>query len=338
MVAYDGATGAARWRFPFTELPRQCRFDGIRSTGAGVDAVVLVECNRPPVSRKTDDPNARDAFLIGLDAMTGRLLWTNDGNWWMAYPKVLSPDAVPVLGLDDVGAMDARTGSVRWTKPRAHERDCGDNWFGATAHYVAVLAGCRDELMLYGAADGSARRVYLTSAQDFPAGGHGVSLKTIAVYGDVLVIAARNLDGEPDPAVLVVDAHTGTVTAKPVSESPASGDQAPAGPVVQVNAELGTRDGFAELLLLPTGRFVQAAGVATAIDGVTNAARWVMVGDRAVSASAVVDGRPGTRLVSVSPQGAVDSRPSPCGEDVGGAVPVPGAVLVVCNNEVLGLR
>ncbi len=105
---YDARTGARRWyyREPASDLA------GFAET-AGVVVVI------------TEVPDAgRSARWTGLDAATGRILWTHDGTGLpesagTGSTMIAGGGVVPVQTQGqgtEVRGVDARTGNVRWTK------------------------------------------------------------------------------------------------------------------------------------------------------------------------------------------------------------------------------
>lgn len=146
LVAYDGATGQPRWRLPFAALPTRCEPTELRSTGTSPDAVVILGC-RQPVDITERGDHHRVSVHVGLDALTGRPLWRTDRPWELTGPSVLPPDAAVVTIENDsgIGALDVRTGELRWRRAFDDVADCDWYWFTfALAGRLGYLESCTD--------------------------------------------------------------------------------------------------------------------------------------------------------------------------------------------------
>lgn len=327
LVGYDGATGAPRWRLPRTALPDGCDPIRVASTGTAPDAVVIVQCRQLVHPEDRYDP-ATVQIHLGLDAMTGRLLWSSDHDWNLQGRTLLSPGAVPVhTGDGGIGAVDPRTGALRWTRPSAADCDPDPVRYG-TAHTVGYLAECRTgaTLHLFDAATGDERTVALP-----PVPGVRLRYRLAATDGDTVVYRQQD-DTHDHTALIAVDTATGAVQTVPgdayISNTTVWSGTYP-GPVLQRGT---TRDGIAELYLVATRQSVPATTAHTLRDAghIDGGLRWALVGATMVTAIGYTDHR--EALLSVAADGSVTPRPSPCGHDSGGVLPVPGAVLVVCER------
>ncbi|WP_163796697.1 PQQ-binding-like beta-propeller repeat protein [Mycolicibacterium sediminis] len=331
LVAFDGATGAQRWRFPFLEFPAGCQPVTVRSTGSGPDAVVLIECRREYSEQYM---GGTDPHLVALDAMTGEVLWFSDDGWYLQGRVQASPDALPVRRGDDIGSLDAHTGQKRWTRPLAEDEKCtsfGDD-VTAVAHSVVVVAQCADTaaLHLFDGHTGQQRDIDLRSAPGgLPEG--DVQYDLVAAEGDVVAIKVDPRAGA-DSVLLAVDTRAGTIERVPATAYLSDVISARTGAYPGAVLQLDDRHDPAEqtgLYLVGQRKVLSANDVETQGDNIPTGLRWALVGDRLVSAMGYYDD---PALLVVAPDGTVDRRPSPCGTDVGGVVTVPGALLVLCER------
>lgn len=350
LAAYDGATGAQRWRFPFDAFPQRCEAASLRSTGTADDAVVILECRR----RSAHYENNRGPFLVSLDAMTGRLLWTMNLGWYLVGLKQLSPDAVPVRRGDDIASLDPRTGALRWTRTLSAEEQCegyGDLVTG-TAHSIVVPATCNDTgaLRILDGLSGQERSVDLTAAPGaLPA--HGTEYDLLAAYADTVVIRSSDHSTARGP-LLSIETRSGTMEIipdpayLPSVESVRTG-QYP-GPVLQLDKSVDP-ERPSRFYLLDERRLITANGVEVHNDSIPTGWQWAAVGDRLVTATGLLVSARNRVLQSVAWDGTTSHGPSPCGDDAGGLMTVPGAVLLMCQRrtesgsaisgyDILGLR
>lgn len=134
VTAYDGLTGAVRWRAG--DLGRL----GIPEFGVHTAAIHVVRRDR-------DDKDGVVVLFLGsaviaLDGSTGNVLWRRQYQGKITE-SAGSTDALGVIvsnnGFD---SLDPRTGQLRWSKPI----DCGDPYPGTTGHFLCV--GARYSLII----------------------------------------------------------------------------------------------------------------------------------------------------------------------------------------------
>lgn len=334
ITAYNGADGGQRWRFPMKSFPPGCDLWAIRSTGTASDAVVLVECNRDAGYREP----RKDPFLVGLDAMTGRVLWTLDRGWSLRSRIMLPHNVVAVVNNErnELGSLDPRTGALRWMWSFGEsDKQCSETG------YVGALTGA----VMYANPCGAALRVHVFDAatgadrvfdgpvpQEFSDGRWVI--EPHAIDGTSAVVRIK---GANNSAVLSIDTARGRIDAMPVQYL-SDGDSAKVGqypgPVLQINE--GSRpEPWVDLYRLFDRSTLHVIGLNTSNGGSyapRTAAMWAQVGTQWVTAAGL-DPDYNNLLVSVSPDGALTQRPSPCGDDVGGVMAVPGALLVLCQRS-----
>lgn len=353
IVGHDGSTGAERWRFPVDEFPTGCTLTYLKSTGTAEDSVVLAECRRDIeilVSRVNE--YGTEPFLIGLDAMTGAVLWSSDRGWALRGPALLPSGLVPVRRGDDIAALDSRTGALRWQQPIADDARCDPReTIYALPHAVAYAAKCgkAHAMHVLEANTGSDRTIDLTFMANQP---DDLAFDAVAADGNVIMVRVDGFHDGADP-LLAVHTDTGRVeTVLPDGAGRAfdvfsARDGQYPGSIVQLDTRV--RDGESvNLYRVSEGRTVHVSGVDTIERNIGyTAQRWAQIGDQMVTATAQNAKHDGV-LALVNPDGTSTSRPSPCGADSGGLVPVPGATLVLCQRDrrpdgtyrvdVLGLR
>ena len=333
VIAYDGATGAERWRFPFTAFPDDCTFRRLRSTGTVPEAVVLAECVRTPEYGKYTDP-----YLVGLDSMTGRVLWTMDKGWGLRARTQLPPDAVPVASADELGSLNPRTGELRWARSLAElDQQCRTavSTTMAVDHSIVHAASCGTSVRIHvlDATTGTDHLIEQPTAQQLDKGSSPI--EPIASYGTV--VAMKLSYGFPGQSLgLIVDTRTNTVTEMPSHRissdySSISTGQYP-GPIVQLRPTTGT-DAAVDLYRVADGITMHANGIAVYSVGNSFGPRsgqaWAEVGDQLVTAAVDNHGSP-EQLGVVAPDGTSTRRTSPCGYAANSVVTVPGAVLIAC--------
>jgi len=107
LTAYDGATGAPRWHFGLTALGEPLTHDGYRELAvyrSGPDDTVVV---------------TGELLTVGLDAMTGRLLWRTPTATYAGVGDD-GPHRVRIIedargdGIHELTVTEPRTGTVRW--------------------------------------------------------------------------------------------------------------------------------------------------------------------------------------------------------------------------------
>jgi outer membrane protein assembly factor BamB len=353
IVGHDGSTGAERWRFPVDEFPTGCELSYLRSTGTAEDSVVLAECRRDAdvlVSRVNE--YGTDPFLVGVDAMTGAVLWSSDRGWTLRGPALLPAGPVPVRRGDDIAALDPRTGTLRWQQPIADDARCDPReTIYALPHAFAYAAKCgkAHAMHVLDANTGADRTIDLTFMADQP---DSLTFEAVAADRDVIMVRVDGFHDGTDP-LLAVHTDTGRVETVLPDDAIRAFDVFSArdgqypGPIVQLDARVRD-DESVDLYHVAEGRTMHVSGVDT-IDRDTGytAQRWAQVGDQMVTATAQND-QSDAVLALVNPDGTSTSRLSPCGADSGGLVPVPGAILVLCRRDsrpdgtygvdVLGLR
>lgn len=350
ITAYNGADGERRWSFPYKLFPAGCELWAIRSTGIAPDAVVIAECNHDAGYGKP----RTDPFLVGLDAMTGELLWTLDNDWSLRSRILLPSNTVPVVSSErnELGSLDPRTGSVRWTWSfDESDKQCSDTGYvGALTGAVMYADPCGAELRVhvFDAVSGADRVIVGTVPQEFSDGQWVI--EPHAIDGTVAVVRIRG-GSSNGSAILSIDTAASRVDMLPV-EYLSDGDSARVwqypGPVLQIND--GSRpEHWVDLYRLSDRSTLHVVGLDTSNGGSYaphTSMMWAQVGTQWVTAAGL-DEEYNNLLVSVSPDGTVTRRPSPCGKDVGSVLSVPGAVLVVCQRlegrtpdgyDILGLR
>ncbi|MGV0780707.1 hypothetical protein [Mycolicibacterium sp. XJ775] len=330
----DGTTGAERWRFPVALFPTGCDLMYLKSTGIDPDSVVLAECRRnadllaPGYNEYGTDP-----FLVGLDAMTGAVLWSLDRGWALKGPALLPSGVVPVRHGDDLAALDPRIGAPRWQQPIADEARCDPReTIYALPHAIAYVAKCGEAHAMHvlDANTGADRTIDLTFMANQPT---DLAFEAVAADGNVIVVRVDGFHDGTDP-LLAVHIDTGRVdTVLPDGGIRAydvfsKRDGQYPGPVVQLDTRVRTGES-ADLYRVSEGRTVHAPGLNTVDRDTYTAQRWAQVGDQMVTATAQ-DEKHNRLLTVVNPDGTSTSRPSPCEDDLGGLVPVPGAILVLC--------
>ncbi|MGW4099977.1 outer membrane protein assembly factor BamB family protein [Mycobacterium sp. NPDC004974] len=344
VIGFDGTTGAQRWRFPTADLPKRCGDVSLWSTGIADDAVVIVQCTRPPndpaLDSYTNEGRNHVAFLVGLDATTGEQLWINDSDWRLQGRANADGDILAALSPGQIGALDPRTGKPLWVKDRPDDDDCSRSSYDAVGGRLIFVDACGDKLHVYDADAEST--IDLSQQPGFPSG--DVSTELVAVDKGLAVIQAagvRIMDG----ILLIVDTQTKDVqiVPGPYARGPESEALIP-GPVLEID-----RDGSAQTVTLyvpAERRSVHVTGLELFRDPA--AQRWARVGEEFVTASAY-QGDFDEKVATVSVAGGQAAlKPNPCGDRTSRVVPVPGAVLTLCANEsgngsiigydVLGLR
>ncbi|MGA5540363.1 hypothetical protein ACPCIR_00800 [Mycobacterium sp. NPDC051198] len=351
LTAYNGADGSKRWHFRLTSFPQGCGLSAIRSTGTASEAVVIAECTHDAGYGKP----RTDPFLVGLDAMTGRLLWTMDKGWSLRSRILLPENAVPVVNTErnELGSLDPRTGALRWTWSfEDSDGKCsGGGYVGALDGAVMYARPCGPLLRVYvfDAVSGEQRVFDGPLPQDFSDGRWVV--EPHAVDGSVAVVTVRTGVSGRGPAVLSIDTAGGRVEILPVkylSDGNSGRIEQYPGPVLQLDE--GSRpENWVDLYRLADRSTIHVAGLhmfTLPPYAPHTSTAWAEVGTAMVTAAAV-DDEYNNLLVSVSRDGSFTQRPSPCGDDVGGVMAVPGAVLALCQRsegdkmlgyDIVGLR
>ena len=339
LTTYSGVDGGKRWRFLLKSFPTGCELWSIRSTGTGPDAVVVAECNH---NAGYGEPRT-DPFLVGLDAMTGRLLWTLDQGWSLRSRILLPSNTIPVVNSerDELGSLDPRTGALRWTWSfEESDKQCGDTGYvGALEGGVMYAKPCGPVLRVhvFDAVTGS-DRVFDGPVPPEVSDGPWV-VEPQAIDGSTAVVSISRTAGGNGTAVLSIDTAGGQVSVLPpkyLSDGDSGKIGQYPGPVLQLDYGSKPED-WVDLYRLSDRSTIHAVGLdifTVSPYAPRSSMAWAEVGSQMVTAAAS-DDEYNKLLVSVSRDGVVTRRPSPCGgSDAGGVMPVPGAVLVVCHRSV----
>ncbi len=344
VVGYDGTTGVPRWRFPLADLPARCNYQSTRSTGVSDDAVVVVQCSRPPNDTDTDRFYERDSadnssFLVGMDAVTGERLWLNDADWRLQGRANVDGQVLAAVSLSQVAALNPRTGKPLWTRDRPDDDGCR-SLYDTVGTRVVYLDTCDASLHVFDT--DSEALIDLAKQPGFPSG--RPRLTFLAVDGDVVLLEARD---SPNCAILAIDTKTQNVQPVPLDRPDAAVPGVDTGlipgPVVEISRDSDART--VTLYVVRERRVAQLTDIDMYYE--PTAYRWARVGDQFVTIDAY-EGDYDRRMATVSVDGGgVINYPNPCGRP-GGVIPVPGAVLALCPNyssqgtitgyDVLGLR
>lgn len=349
ITAYDGPTGEIRWKATADVFPDECLLDTVRSTGIAAYAVVIAQCGRPQLNTGRSSSTQSEPVLMGFDANTGQLLWLNDDGFELPSGTGTSDTTAAVVRPEEqVGALDPRTGTVRWTRPLTE-----DQWAG----WADVI---NDDIVLtpdYGSVtvrvfDGDTGDERLI---DLPNPARDLATMPIATDAGLLIVQTRVQGRAATPAdsprdtygTWKIDIEAGVVEPIP-SVYGLSPDFPMPGPLVQLGSE-SRRDQprYVEVYSLPQRRLIRVADVSTSTSLVGRYA-WAQIGPNLVTAADRATDA--ATLVAVAPDGTLTRTPSPCpagraGERGGGIVAVPGATLVLCRLtqdisgwDVIGLR
>lgn len=338
LVGYSGQTGQQRWRLPVTAIAAGCEPSSVRSTGTSTDSVVIAQCLRPaPPSTSYSSSSNRLAALAGIDAMTGRMLWTNTDNWRLRSTAVTASNVVPAQRDGEVAALDPRTGTALWTT-QFIPGDCGGNIIGLgnKSGDIVYFPTCTKEATLRIAKGHTgAERTLAVDPNKLPPDISQIDL--IAASGSVIVIQVASASHTAPPARLAVDIDTGrsytlaTQYLRSDQRSINSG-QYP-GAALQIDRDLDTTTVY----LVAEHRIVQTHAP-TMASVIFEGQRWTRVGDQLVTATAATAGWR-AQLATVAFDGTTTLHPSPCGgKDSGGVIAAPGAVLVICARTDNTLR
>ncbi|MET4166007.1 MULTISPECIES: PQQ-binding-like beta-propeller repeat protein [Gordonia] len=343
LVAYDGTTGRPRWSHTSDGVgAANCAergFDRITSTGTGTESVVVVSCDFVRAGRK-------GYFTTGIDAMTGRILWTNDSSWILVsdVPRAGQVDRpLAVIRDGEIAVLESRSGEVRWQRrvspstgrdePSPHPRSVSAT--GAHVVHVAPDDG-HVKVVAFDALTGVDRthRIAITAADerlDVTVGETGDS-EFVAHLWDVddvprsLVVSIANGDHEPvDRWWWGSDARGRRMSGISVSPQPSwfvYGDKPGVAVIRRLDSDVTTR------AVIPTG-------TGWPRDPIPESQTWVLLHDSVVTAQLErpLDSPRRYDLTTIHPDGSITSVPSPCGTATGGVIPVPGAVLVACFGE-----
>jgi hypothetical protein len=354
VVAYDGATGAERWRYPDALFPEGCRGNRLRSTGTAPGAVVVVECRRhdkPHLLTDGFQDHDSRSLLTAFDAVTGEMLWRNDLDWTLQSRRLIPADAVPVRRNDEFAVLDPRTGESRWTRQFSEDARCENHrYLVALDNAVSYLAGCEgadEALHLVSLDNGDEQTIPLPPSRDPASSWY---YEPVAADGDILVVHGRSGSGPIPHALLAIDTSSGDIRPVPLPRQRFYGEDALRsldypGPVLQLGEAPDTD--AVDLYGVATRRSLRADGVRVGDSAVPENLHWARIGDRLVTATTGTDDGRAT-MTFVTSDGASTSRPSPCVTDPGGLMPAPGAVLLLCARgedgrnpvgyDALGLR
>ncbi|SCC16981.1 PQQ-like domain-containing protein [Gordonia sp. v-85] len=343
LVAYDGTTGRPRWSLtPDGVGAANCAergFDRVTSTGTGTDSVVVVGCDYARAGRV-------GYFTTGIDAMTGQVLWTNDSPWILIsdVPRAGRVDQpVAVIRDGEMAVLEPRSGEVRWQRrvspptgrdePNPHPRSVF-----AAGHHVVYVTPDRGhvKVVVFDALTGADRthRIAITAADerfDVSVGETGDS-EFVAHLWDLddvpraLVVSIANGGHEPvDRWWWGSDARGRRMTGIHVNAQPSWGmyfDQPGAVVIGHLDSRSSTR------VTIPKGTDWPR-------DPIPESQSWVLLHDSVVTAQLKrpLENQGRYDLTTIHPGGSIASVPSPCGQTLGGVVPVPGAVLVTCFGD-----
>lgn len=319
-VAYDGRSGAERWRFSQTQLPAHCDTTDMQSTGTGPEAVVVLSCEI------SDYPNASIPYVVAIDAITGRYLGSTNVAGVLRGQALAEGRVVAVKRGNEIGALDPRSAALRWTRtlpcPNEHNGPYPLAIFTVTKG-IGYLCAREATMHVLDADSGDDHPIGL-NAIEHPAS--ATSFTIVAITGNTTLIRASGTNSAAD-AVFVVNAGSGAVTRLPVSSTVVLPVGPIPGPAVQLSHP---GSGNPQVYRFDQQRVISAVGVKVQNSRVPTDQQWALIGDRLVTAAAT-DGR-NALLTSVATDGRVTSRPSPCGRDTAGIMPVPGAVLLLCHR------
>lgn len=342
LIAYDGATGAQRWHYPWHLLGQACEPTAIRSTGTHAEAVVIVEC----LNRAVPSEDERHRWtLTAFDAMTGGVLWMRDDAGRLQGRLEANASGVPVSRSDDLAMLNPLSGNDTWRRTVTGSADCWlDNRFVMLDQSVAYLPMCsRDTLHLFDVGSGEERTVDLADKAKVPPR----MWDLVAAEANTLLLRSSDRGSYANDQLWAVEVESGDV--RSVRNSSLAGVYRGAveaglypGPVAQTGRGLtATDESFVDLYLVGERQALTAIGISVGMDSGRWALEWTRIGERIMGPNARGPAYE-MLLASIAPDGTSTTRPSPCGADVGGLLPVPGAVLAVCFRkpgfEVVGLR
>lgn len=349
LTGFDGPNGAVRWKATAQVFPDDCLLDTVRSTGISADAVVIAQCRRPRLHSVTATGGRGEPVLMGFDANTGQQLWLNDDGFELPSGSGRSDAIAAVVRREEqVGALDPRTGTVRWTRPLTEDQWAG--WADVINDDIVLTPDYGDATVRVLNGDTGAERLI-----DLPVQHPSLATIPFAADAGLLIVQTRIQERAVNPAdrprdtygTWKIDIATGAVEPIP-SIYGANPDFPMPGPLVQLGSE-SRRDQprYVEVYSLPQRRLIRVPDVSTSTGLVARYA-WAQIGENLVTAADRATDA--ADLVTVAPDGTVTRTPSPCpvdrvGERGGGILPVPGATLVLCRLtqdisgwDVLGLR
>lgn len=352
LTGFDGPTGAVRWKATAQVFPDDCLLDTVRSTGSSADAVVIAQCRRPRLHSVTPTGGRGEPVLMGFDANTGQQLWLNDDGFELPSGTGTSDNVAAVVRRkEQIGSLDPRTGTVRWTRPLTEDEWAG--WADVINNDIVLTPDYGNATMRVLNGDTGAERLI-----DLPI--QHPSLETIPFAADagLLIVQTRIQGRAVDPThrphdtygTWKIDVATGAVEPIP-SIYGGNPDSPMPGPLVQLGSDGRDEQSYVEVYSLPQRRLVRVMGVSTST-GLVGRYAWAQFGDNLVTAAdRGTSSTDSATLVSVAPDGSLTRTPSPCptsgyGDRGGGILAVPGATVLLCQSgedtgygwDVLGVR
>lgn len=333
LAAYHGESGTQRWRIPLDDLHDlgDCGYPSLSSTGVGADSLVAVSCGNGDEARG----------LIGIDAMTGLIRWTNTQDWHVSpVEPELSGIQLPltVKRGNDIAVLDARTGRPMWIRPGRPRNACGPgDDVGATRQSIVYVTHCDNalQLVVLQSDSGAERRIGLpvpdwSSGREFPSleatGRRHVAVEIQEVLGNYSrsdTVVVDTVSGAYRTVLRGAEAdewHDGKwnqyrirdYSRDLIVESPHYwGDE-----VRFIHLD----DGWSRTIRLPARIFVDTT------------VGWDAIGTTvATRAGYSYAGYRTSYLLRVDESGRVEVRPSDCSASASMMV-VPGAVLTICHT------
>ncbi|WP_241473874.1 outer membrane protein assembly factor BamB family protein [Mycolicibacterium neoaurum] len=330
ITAFDGATGAQRWKATANVFPDGCLLDTAQSTGISAQSVVIAQCRRPQLHSVTPTGGRGEPVLMGFDANTGAPLWLNDDGFELANDAGVSDTVTAVVRRNEqVGSLDPHTGSVRWTRP-LHDKQ----WNGSVQvlNNDIVIPPYRGEPVRVLDGDNGDERLI-----DFPVDTDNVELITLAADSGLLVVQTGTPTDNPADyprstyRTWSIDIHTGAVEQIDSVYRGGRPDFPRPGPLVQLGTQGRDEQRYVEVYSLPQRRLARVIGVSTSTSMVGRYA-WAQIGANIINPADQSTDAP--TVITVAPDGAITHTPSPCPIEAskrgGGILTVPGATLMLC--------
>ncbi|MCZ4650131.1 PQQ-binding-like beta-propeller repeat protein [Gordonia amicalis] len=346
VVGYDGATGRVRWVVPSTALAGGCDPEAIWSSGIGERSTVLITC--------ADELHR--GHVVAIDASTGTVRWTRRAQMEPRTSVATPESSVAVVSSRseapaEFGVLDLYSGDLLWSTVTKCRYLDGNVTSTNTA--LVMLNHCES-----GSLDARTRAAAVTlfdvksgkqSTIDLPEipglrNGDFVMTSLQGSYGDRVVVHMYAHDDFRPRQSVIVDVTIRSVEVVPDAERDYSRfglmdrDLLLPGPIVPLRYDVHGVPGGTLLVDLGTGLRREIEGVVHYLgetEAVIPTQRWSRVGEDIVGMSVGDSGfRSWDRwLAIVDPAGQVTRRPSPCGEDAGGVLVVPGSVLATCVRD-----
>lgn len=334
LTGFDGATGAQRWKAAAGVFPTDCLLDTVVSTGMSARAVVIAQCRRPQLLSVRPSGGGDEPVLMGFDANTGEQLWLNDDGFELPSGTGTSDTVAAVVRRkEQIGSMDPRTGTVRWTRPVTE-----DQWSG-----WALVIG--DDIVMPPDYGNSTVRVLAGDTGDerlidLPTSHPSLETMPLAADAGQLIVQTRVQGRAVTPTdrqrdtygTWKIDIANGAV--EPIPSIYGGIPDAPMpGPLVQLGSDGRDAQRYVEVYSLPQRRLLRVPGVSTST-GLVGRYAWAQFGENLVTAAdRAIDV---ATLVTVAPDGTLTRTASPCpkpryGQRGGGILAVPGATLVLCQ-------